>query len=83
MPHMPATGVSGLDLYVKANGKWHWLGNGRPVKATEEKVLVSGLSPGRREFLLYLPLYNGVREVKVGIPNGSRLEPSTVRSPQM
>jgi hypothetical protein len=23
MPHMPATGVSGLDLYVKsANGKW-------------------------------------------------------------
>lgn len=83
MPHMPATGVSGLDLYVKANGKWQWLGNGRPVKATEEKVLVSGLSPGRREFLLYLPLYNGVREVKVGIPNGSKLETSPVRSPKM
>jgi hypothetical protein len=27
MPHMPATGVSGLDLYVKAvDGQWRWLG---------------------------------------------------------
>src|SRR5688500_9052844 len=26
MPHMPASGVSGLDLYVKEQGKWHWTG---------------------------------------------------------
>ncbi|HOH30227.1 MAG TPA: SGNH/GDSL hydrolase N-terminal domain-containing protein, partial [Candidatus Hydrogenedentes bacterium] len=30
MPHMPATGVSGLDLYVKDSGVWRWIGNGRP-----------------------------------------------------
>ena len=25
MPHMPATGVSGVDLYVRFEGKWRWL----------------------------------------------------------
>ena len=31
MPHMPATGVSGLDLYVKADdGRWRWLAVGQP-----------------------------------------------------
>ena len=42
MPHMPATGVSGLDLYVRGQGHWHWVGNGRPAKTVEEKVLVKG-----------------------------------------
>lgn len=74
MPHMPATGVSGLDLYMKDKGQWRWLGNGRPTKAVEEKVLVSGLTPGRREYLLYLPLYNGVQEVKIGVPPGVELQ---------
>jgi hypothetical protein len=38
MPHMPATGVSGLDLYVRGQGHWHWVGNGRPAKTVEEKL---------------------------------------------
>src|SRR3954454_1830380 len=28
MPHMPASGVSGVDLYLKDGGKWHWVGAG-------------------------------------------------------
>src|SRR5262249_9424719 len=59
MPHMPATGVSGLDLYVRAeDDRWRWLANGRPTATTNTAQFVSGLSPGKREFLLYLPLYN-------------------------
>jgi len=73
MSHMPATGVSGVDLYVKGQGSWHWLGNGRPEKQSEEKVLVRGLKPGRREYLLYLPLYNGVDELSLGVPVGATL----------
>lgn len=80
MPHMPATGVSGLDLYVKDKGQWRWLGNGRPTKAVEEKVLVSGMTPGRREYLLYLPLYNGVQEVKIGVPPGAELQAGPERA---
>lgn len=73
MPHMPATGVSGLDLYVRGGNRWHWLANGRPTKGEEEKVLATGLEPARREYRLYLPLYNGVTEVAIGVPEGSEL----------
>ena len=80
MAHMPASGVSGVDLYVKAKGKWHWLGSGRPDKyPTEEKSLAAHMQPGRREYLLYLPLYNGVEEVKIGVPQEAEFEPATPR----
>lgn len=69
MPHMPATGVSGLDLYVNDDGVWRWIGNGRPAKfPANETVLARGIPEGVHEYLLYLPLYNGTESVKIGIP---------------
>lgn len=75
MPHMPATGVSGLDLYVKdTNGKWKWLAVGRPTKfPVNSETLVNDIPQGTREYLLYLPLYNGVLSVKIGVSDGSVL----------
>ncbi len=75
MPHMPATGVSGLDLYVRqADGGWHWLAVGQPREApTNTTRLVGGLPDGTRDYLLYLPLYNGVSEVEIGVPEGSTI----------
>lgn len=74
MFHMPATGVSGLDLYVKADdGHWRWLAVGRPDRQTNTTVLVTGLPPGNREYLLYLPLYNGTTSAEIGVPEGARL----------
>jgi hypothetical protein len=71
MSHMAATGVSGLDLYVKTEkGDWRWLAVGRPDQQTNTATLVTNLPPGRREYLLYLPLYNGTRFVEVGVPEG-------------
>jgi hypothetical protein len=71
MAHMPATGVSGLDLYVKTDaGKWHWLAVGQPSAQTNTATLVS-VPAGTREYLLYLPLYNGVSSVEIGVPSGS------------
>jgi hypothetical protein len=74
MPHMPATGVSGLDLYVRSDkGRWQWLGVGQPTSKSTTAQLVTGLAPGKREFLLYLPLYNGVSSFQIGIPKESTL----------
>jgi hypothetical protein len=67
MSHMAATGVSGVDLYVKHEGNWRYLGTGRPEKQTNTVSLTRGLPPGEREFLLYLPLYNGVSSVEIGL----------------
>jgi hypothetical protein len=72
MPHMPATGVSGLDLYYRdEKGAWRWLANGRPAAMTNVQTLATGIPTGKREYLLYLPLYNGVSAVEVGIPKGN------------
>jgi hypothetical protein len=73
MRHMPATGVSGLDLYVRTSPReWRWLGVGQPNAESNSVQLVSGLPAGtNREFLLYLPLYNGVRTVELGVPPGA------------
>lgn len=74
MPHMAATGVSGLDLYVRTEkGQWHWLAVGRPTQASNQVALISGIPPGRREFLLYLPLYNSTLSVELGIPENATL----------
>jgi hypothetical protein len=83
LPHMPATGVSGLDLYVRGDdGRWRWLANGRPTAQTNTARLVANLLPGRREFLLYLPLYNGVASVEIGLPKGSTLARGPDRPPE-
>jgi lysophospholipase L1-like esterase len=74
LPHMPATGVSGLDLYVRSGNQWHWLAGGRPEKQENDTALVSGLKREKREYMLYLPLYNGVDSVEIGLPADSLLE---------
>lgn len=72
MDHMPATGVSGLDLYVKTGGQWRWIGVGRPkVSPTNAFDLVAGMKPASRQYMLYLPLYNGVESVEIGTPPGA------------
>jgi len=75
MPHMPATGVSGVDLYARdASGKWRWVMVTKP-SAQEAKVkVIDGLAPGLREYAAYLPLYNGVESLAIGVPKGATFE---------
>ena len=68
LPNETAIANSGLDLYVKTDHGWHWLAVGQPAAQTNEVTLVGNLLPGTREYLLYLPLYNGVTSVELGIP---------------
>ncbi|MDG3005806.1 SGNH/GDSL hydrolase family protein [Paludisphaera mucosa] len=83
MPHMPATGVSGLDLYARdAAGRWRWVAVGQPSEKANTKMLVKGLDSATREYLLYLPLYNGVSAVEVGVPNGVEIRPADPRKPE-
>lgn len=80
MPHMPATGVSGVDLYAKdTDGKWKWVQVTRPNTQEVKAELVSGLKPGSREYLAYLPLYNGVDSLSFGVAEGSEFVPLSPR----
>ena len=70
LPHMPATGVSGIDLYGKnASGALQWLACTKPTAQSGEIKLVSGLSASKMPFAAYLPLYNGIKQLSIGVPN--------------
>lgn len=70
MPHMPATGVSGVDLY---NGRgercWGDYSFGEPIvynyRALEETT------EGGTTYTLYLPLYNTVKQLEIGVRDGA------------
>ena len=79
MPHMPATGVSGLDLYLRTDEGWRWAHACRPVAETNTEVMLRGLDGTTHEFMLFLPLYNGVESVRIGIRPDSRIEPGPER----
>lgn len=82
MPHMPATGVSGVDLYRRtANGSWEFIQNGRPSGKTNNNMRANlpDTGSGQNECLLYFPLYNGVSKVEVGTPSGTLLSKAALR----
>lgn len=75
LPAMPATGVSGLDLYARdEKGQWRWVACPKPDKQHVEAVLISDLAPGEHEFAAYLPLYNGIEKLEIGVPAGAKFE---------
>ena len=66
LPHMPATGVSGVGLYgLDSDGKWRFVDNGEPTAVSNES---SFYTPHREQLLLYLPLYNGVKSIEIAVP---------------
>ena len=85
MPHMPATGVSGVDLYAKnSDGDWLWCrGNyaiGDTIQYDFKNINTKEAYHDKgREYRLYLPLYNSVEWLKIGIPDSAILNPLPIR----
>ncbi|MEQ8419546.1 MAG: SGNH/GDSL hydrolase family protein [Arenibacter algicola] len=85
MPHMPATGVSGVDLYAKtSDGDWRWY-RGKYSFADTIQYKYSNIDPNEeyhdkgREYQLYLPLYNEVEWLEIGVPEDAVMEPLPLR----
>jgi len=75
MPHMPASGVSGLDLYAEDHqGNTRWVSIVAPENQEVETTLAQNLAPGSRRYTLYLPLYNGVASLEIGVASGATFE---------
>lgn len=85
MPHMPATGVSGLDLYTRNNdGKFLWFRGNYSFKDTIQyhfKNLESKENDTFKdgEYQLFLPLYNVVEWLEIGVPKGAYFEALAIR----
>lgn len=75
-PNMTAIGMSGIDLYARDDaGKWRWVGVTRPNAKVVRQQIIGGLAPGAREYAAYLPLYNGVDSLSIGVPAAAHFEP--------
>jgi hypothetical protein len=75
MPRMPASGVSGIDLYADDHDRWRWAGAAREIASqTPDEPLLTTAAPGFRRYRLYLPVGNPVDKVEIGVPRGARFE---------
>ena len=87
-PHMPATGVSGVDLYgIGKDGNWLWCkGNysfGDTItyrfKNINDKDSLYPFHQKGGEYKLYLPLYNTVTWLEIGTVAGTSFRPLPLR----
>lgn len=81
MRHMTDIGVRGFDLYgLMPDGTWHFAGVAWPQSkgSKNESTIVKAMTPEWREFMLYLPLYEGVVKAEIGIDStASIVKPQT------
>lgn len=76
--HTATLACSGLDLYVQTPaGGWRWVGVTREIQGVEAEAALNTwgtLSPGRKLCRVYLPLFNPVLRLEIGVPAGATLE---------
>ncbi|WP_212003496.1 SGNH/GDSL hydrolase family protein [Chitinophaga sp. HK235] len=75
MNHMTATGIRGLDLYALVNNKWQFVNSAIPDNSNRsERTLLKNGEATWREYLLFLPLYDGVDSLSIGVNTGASIE---------
>ena len=92
-PHRPfavAPFNAGFDLYCWDGGSksYRWVALWTPAWHTAGVSSLTGAAPlpelarddNPREFILYLPLYNGVQYVSIGVEGGASLLPSPAQT---
>lgn len=90
MSHMPATGVSGIDLYrIDKDGKWQSCFGSYAFQDTISYTYNMEMKERQQrqsyEYRIYLPLYNSVKWLEIGIPdtadNSFKWIPTSTESP--
>jgi lysophospholipase L1-like esterase len=88
MNHMPATGKSGVDLYrIDQDGAWDYVAPSRYSFGESVSYRYNDMPNSSRqlgyEYRLYLPLYNGIEKLEIGVDEGSyfRFVPTSVEKP--
>jgi hypothetical protein len=67
MDHMAYTGIKGVDLYAWVGSRWKYVNTARVKEKTNEFTLVRTNDAIYREYLLNLPLYDGIDSLSIGI----------------
>ncbi len=80
MSHFAVTGQSGLELFeetdlgtVQISQLRPKIDPGRSTRGKQSAFVK--LRPGKRHYVLYLPLYNGIKQLTLGFAPGASIEP--------
>ena len=75
-----AIAQKGLDMYILKDGRWVFAGTGNPVMGKapfnkHESVVVTDMAEGSKQCLLYLPLFDRVDNLEIGLEEGASIKP--------
>lgn len=75
MNHQAPTGTKGVDLYILNNdNQWRHVNTGRPADQREQTAtLANALDGAMHEFMVYLPLYDGVTSMDILIDDNATI----------
>ncbi|MEG2606015.1 MAG: SGNH/GDSL hydrolase family protein [Mucinivorans sp.] len=82
MYHMTEVGIKGVDLYFLDGSQWRYIATGGAAGINTSRRLIGNMKPEMREYMMYLPLYEGVSEVKIGVDSAACLAPPHIDSPK-
>lgn len=81
MNHFAPTGIKGLDLYGLQEGKWRFVNTARPVKKVTSSIIIDNRLEEESEFMLYLPLYDGLSSLEIGVKSTALISSPLADSP--
>lgn len=78
--NMVGIAQKGLDLYIMKDGEWMFAGVGTPDMAKapfnkHEGTIVADMTKESKQCILYLPLYDSMKKLEIGIEKGSSIKP--------
>jgi len=82
MNHFTMTGIKGLDLYCFKNGKWQFVNSARPTGKSSTSVIINNMLEEEMEYMLYLPLYDGLIQLEIGVKPNYEIQEPKLNSPQ-
>jgi lysophospholipase L1-like esterase len=82
MNHFTMTGIKGLDLYALNRGEWQFVNSARPSGKSSTAIIIQNLTEEEKEYMLYLPLYDGLKSLEIGITQNAEIKSGIVNSPR-
>lgn len=82
MNHFAPSGIKGLDLYCLKNGIWQFVNSARPSEKTTTAVIIDDMAGDDAEYMLYLPLYDGLASLEIGVQSTATIGNPIVNSPK-
>jgi hypothetical protein len=90
MQHMAMTGIKGTDLYFlnEERNVWEHVNTARPQEknykadSIQSKLYVENLDGEMHEYMIYLPLYDGINWLQIGVDSTAELIQPQVENPR-